>query len=174
MTNMKAANEARVGDTFKRVLSKVTAEPGFEAAKPLVFCGIYPEDPQDYTELQKSIYKLALTDPAVVISKESSSALGNGFRCGFLGVLHMDVFRQRLEQEYDLSAILTSPSVPYKAVLRNGKEIMVENAIMAPPSEQVLHYEQPMARATIMSPKEYRSDIYQLCERYKGVQLGVE
>lgn len=90
---MKAANEARIGDTFKHPLSKVPPEPGFEQAKPLVYCGIYPEDPDDFIELSKSIFKLALTDPAVIITKESSAALGNGYRCGFLGVLHMDVFR---------------------------------------------------------------------------------
>lgn len=96
MTNMKAANEARVGDTFRSPNQNIVPEAGFAPAKPMVFCGVYPEDPDDYTEMAKSIYKLALSDPAVVITKESSAALGNGFRCGFLGVLHMDVFSERL------------------------------------------------------------------------------
>ncbi|CAD8165063.1 unnamed protein product [Paramecium octaurelia] len=168
MTNMKAANEARIGDTFRHPLSKTLPETGFEQVKPLVYCGIYPEDPDDYAELNKSIFKLALTDPAVIIQKESSAALGNGYRCGFLGVLHMDVFRERLENEYNLSVLLTSPSVPYKAILRNGKEVMVENAIMAPDAAVIKHYEQPMAIATIMCPEEYSATIFQLCDARNG------
>jgi translation elongation factor EF-4 len=100
MTNMKKANEARIGDTFKLINTQVVAEEGFEPAKPLVYCGIYPIEPETYSSLTTSLSKLSLTDPAVTIVKESSAALGNGFRCGFLGLLHMDVFRQRLEDEY--------------------------------------------------------------------------
>lgn len=98
----------------------------------MIFAGIYPEDPNDFLELEKAIHKLQLTDPAVSIIRESSAALGNGFRCGFLGLLHMDVFKQRLDDEYELSTILTMPSVPYKCKLRNGKIKVVENAIEAP------------------------------------------
>ena len=132
MTNMKQVKEARIGDTYKHINTDVVPEDGFLPAKPLVFCGVYPEDPEEYNDLEKSIYKLALTDPAVVIHKESSAALGNGFRCGFLGVLHMDVFNQRLSDEYDMSTILTTPNVPYRAVLRNGTTVEIENALMSP------------------------------------------
>jgi translation elongation factor EF-4 len=120
VTNMKQVKDARIGDTFKLINTEVVPEDGFQPAKPLVFCGIYPEDPEEYAVLEKSIFKLALTDPAVVIYKESSAALGNGFRCGFLGVLHMDVFNQRLDEEYDVSTILTTANVPYRAILRTG------------------------------------------------------
>jgi len=129
-------------------------EEGFQPAKPLVFCGIYPEDPEEYVELEKSIYKLALTDPAVVIHKESSAALGNGFRCGFLGILHMDVFNERLDEEYDIGTIVTTPNVPYRAVLRTGEIVEIENALMAPDPGLVKRYEEPIAEATIMCPRE--------------------
>lgn len=168
MTNMKAASEARIGDTFKSLHSDTLPEPGFEQAKPLVFCGIYPEDPEDYQELQKSIHKLALTDPAVQIAKESSSALGNGFRCGFLGVLHMDVFNQRLDDEYQISTILTTPSVPYRAKLKNGKLIEIQNALLAPDAADVAYYEEPMAKAILMCPPEYFENLYELCNNRRG------
>lgn len=89
----------------------------------MVFAGLYPDDPEDYMQLEKNIYKLALTDPAVHIYKESSAALGNGFRCGFLGLLHMDVFKQRLDDEYNINCFLTTPSVPYRVKLRNSEKV---------------------------------------------------
>lgn len=121
--NMKSVREARVGDTFYIHGKPVTPEAGFEKAKPMVFCGIYPENPDEYNLLEKSIYKLALADPAAIIEKENCSALGNGFRCGFLGLLHMDVFRQRLTDEFQVDTMLTSPSVSYLAKLKDGKVI---------------------------------------------------
>ena len=129
---MKSVKESRIGDTFCRENFKVEPLPGFKPAKSMVFAGIYPEDIDQYLDLEKSIYKLALTDPSVSIAPESSAALGNGFRCGFLGILHMDVFKQRIDDEYGISTILTSPSVQYKCKLRNGKEVEIENALMAP------------------------------------------
>lgn len=114
----------------------------------MVYAGIYPLDPDEFSALEKkycsklfSIYKLVLTDPAVTVTRESSSSLGNGFRCGFLGILHMDVFKQRLDDEYDIEAIVTSPSVPYRCKLRaTGKVITIDTANQAPDKGDVLYY----------------------------------
>ena len=163
MTNMKSAKEARIGDTFYIEGSPVDALEGFQPAKPMVFAGIYPEDPTQYVALEKSIYKLALTDPSVAIFRESSAALGNGFRCGFLGILHMDVFKQRLDDEYKISTIVTTPSVKYKCKLKNKQVIEVENALMAPEPGDVIHYEEPIAEVIVITPKEALSSIMNLC-----------
>ncbi|EAS02961.2 translation factor GUF1 (macronuclear) [Tetrahymena thermophila SB210] len=173
-TNMKAVSDARVGDTFHKPDEEVEPEQGFQEARPMVFAGLYPDDPEDYMQLEKSIYKLALTDPAVHIYKESSAALGNGFRCGFLGLLHMDVFKQRLDDEYNLDCFLTTPSVPYRAKLRNSQKILeVENALMAPDDGLVEHYEEPLAEATILCPKEYVSAVMNLADERRGEQKEI-
>ncbi len=174
ITNMKAASEARVGDTFYKSSQEVQPLPGFQEAKPMVYCGVYPEDPDQFSELSRQIFKLGLTDPAVKIQKESSASLGNGFRCGFLGILHMEVFIQRLEDEYEISTIVTSPSVPYKCVLRKGKVVEVENALFTPNESEILHYEEPFAKCTIITPKEFQSNIMKLCEDRRGVLLSAE
>ena len=169
MTNMKSVKEARIGDTFYIEGKEVEALEGFQPAKSMVFAGIYPEDVSDYMNLEKSIYKLALTDPSVSIMKESSAALGNGFHCGFLGILHMDVFKQRLEDEYKMSIILTSPSVKYRCRLRNSKKyIEVENALSAPDPGQVMYYEEPIAEVMIITPKAALSNILNLCLDRRG------
>lgn len=132
----------------------------------MVYTGVYPDDPKDYMALEKNIYKLAITDPAVTIVKESSSALGNGFRCGFLGLLHMDVFKQRLDDEFNLSAFLTTPSVPYRAKLKKhlgGDIVDIENAATAPHVVDVAYYEEPIVEATILIPKEFLKEVQALC-----------
>lgn len=111
---MKTSKEARVGDTFYHVKFPVDPLPGFKPSKPMVFAGLYPVDTSEIEKLKDAIQKLTLNDSSVTVHKESSDALGVGFRCGFLGLLHMDVFMQRLEQEYDVSVIATMPTVPFK------------------------------------------------------------
>ena len=113
LSNMKTVSDAQIGDTFFQEGKKMEPYPGYESPKPVVFCGIYPEDVDDYEDLEKSLKKLCLTDGSVRLQYESSVALGSGFRCGFLGMLHMDVFRQRLKEEFNLSAIVTQPNVSY-------------------------------------------------------------
>lgn len=113
VTNMKSAGEANVGDTFFREGHRVAPLPGFAQANPMVFAGIYPDDPAEHTKLRASLEKLCLTDPSVTMQAQSSAALGNGYRCGFLGLLHMDVVKQRLDDEYQVQCTLTSPSVSY-------------------------------------------------------------
>jgi len=126
IAGMKTVKEAQIGDTFYRVKQKIEPLPGFKPAKPMVFAGIYPVDTADYEELRDAIEKLTLNDPSVHVEKESSTALGLGFRCGFLGLLHMDVFKQRLEQEYNVSIIATAPTVLYKIILTDGQELTIE------------------------------------------------
>ena len=171
MTNMKTAAESRIGDTFSKEGFKTETFPGFKPAKQMIFAGIYPENPVDYMELEKSIYKLALTDPAVSIYRESSAALGNGFRCGFLGLLHMDVFKQRLDEEYSISSIITFPSVPYKAKLKDGRTVEIENALMAPDPSLVAHFEEPICEATLIVPKDSLSEILNLANDRRGEQI---
>jgi elongation factor 4 len=170
---MKTVQESRIGDTFFIESKEVNPLPGFKPAKPMVYAGIYPEDVNDYIDLEKSIYKLALTDPSVAIFRESSAALGSGFRCGFLGILHMDVFKQRLDDEYGISTIVTSPSVQYRCKLKDGKEIEIENALMAPEAELVNYYEEPIASVRIITPKESLSNIIKLCEDRRGTNSSI-
>ena len=122
LSNMKSVKDARVGDTFYQEGTQVEPYPGYKAPQAVVFAGIYPEDPDDYEDLEKALTKLCLTDGSVEMSFESSAALGSGFRCGFLGMLHMDVFRQRLREEYSISAIVTQPSVSYLVCTINAKK----------------------------------------------------
>ena len=117
ITGMKTVNEARVGDTIYHSKKPVKPFPGFKPAKPVVFAGIYPVDADDFELLRDAIEKLTLNDASVTVEKKTSPALGLGFRCGFLGLLHMDVFKQRLEQEYNVTVIATAPSVLYKVKL---------------------------------------------------------
>ena len=112
--------------------------------------------------------KLILTDPAVTFTRESNATLGNGFRCGFLGMLHMDVFRQRLDDEYNIDSILTSPAVPYKCKLKNGKMLEIESALDAPPKSEVDYFEEPIVTATIVLPNEYLAEVKVLCENKRG------
>ena len=125
LSNMKTVAEANIGDTFfddKVSKEDIEAFPGYETPQSMVFSGIYPEHPDDYEELEKSLRKLALTDGSVEIQYESSAALGSGFRCGFLGMLHLDVFRQRLIDEYEIEPIITQPSITYYAKNINNSE----------------------------------------------------
>ena len=169
MTNMKSVQESRIGDTFYLEGHQVEPLEGFRPAKPMVYAGIYPEAVDDYNILEKSIYKLALTDPSVTIVRESSAALGNGFRCGFLGILHMDVFKQRLIDEYKISIILTSPSVKYKCCLKITKKIVeIENALTAPEPGTILYYEEPIADVMIITPTSSLSNILNLCLERRG------
>ncbi|EGR29841.1 hypothetical protein IMG5_147700 [Ichthyophthirius multifiliis] len=172
--NMKQVTDARVGDTFHKVDQVIEPEPGFQPVHSMVFAGLYPDDPDDYPNLQKSIHKLALTDPAVSIYKESSAALGPGFRCGFLGLLHMDVFKQRLDDEYGLGCFLTTPNVPYRAKLKGQDKIIeIENALMAPEEVNVEYYEEPIVEATIICPKEYIQEVLNFCSERRGIQKEI-
>jgi elongation factor 4 len=171
IAGMKTVKEARVGDTFYHVGKPVQALPGFKSAKSMVFAGIYPVDTSQFELIRDAIEKLTLNDPSVHVEKESSAALGLGFRCGFLGLLHMDVFKQRLEQEYNASIITTSPTVLYKVLLTNGEEVMIENPANFPEQVKIEEVYEPIVTATIVTPKEYLGNLIKLCEDRRGEQL---
>ena len=168
---IKTIKEARIGDTIYHAKKPVTAFPGFKPAKPMVFAGIYPIESSDFGALSEAIEKLTLNDASLHVEKTTSAALGLGFRCGFLGLLHMDVFKQRLEQEYDLSVIATAPSVLYKIKMAHtGKIINVENPSDFPEANRIDEILEPMIDATIIVPKEFLGNIISLCEQKRGIQ----
>lgn len=171
ITGMKTIKEAQIGDTIFTHNKPVVSLPGFKKAKPMVFAGIYPVDSDDFVQLSESIEKLLLNDASISIEKKSSVALGLGFRCGFLGLLHMEVFKQRLEQEYNLSVIATTPSVLYKIKKAHSNEIIdVENPSDFPESQTIDFIEEPIIDATIIVGQKYLGPIIALCQEKRGTQ----
>jgi len=167
---MKTVKEARVGDTFYHLKTPVQALPGFKPAKSMVFAGIYPIEASEFENIRDAIEKLTLNDPSVHVEKESSTALGLGFRCGFLGLLHMDVFKQRLEQEYNATIITTAPTVSYRVVLTNGQEEVIDNPAKFPERVKIQDVLEPIIKATIITPKQYLGNILSLCQERRGEQ----
>ncbi|MGD1997382.1 MAG: translation elongation factor 4 [Candidatus Dependentiae bacterium] len=170
ITGMKTVKEAHIGDTFCHYRQEVPALPGFKPAKPMVFAGIYPVESSEFENLRDGIEKLTLNDASVTVEKETSLALGFGFRCGFLGLLHMDVFKQRLEQEYGLSIIVTSPTVLYELELTNGEMLTIENPSQFPEAPRIKEVREPMVNATIICPQKYIGNMMQLCQDHRGEQ----
>lgn len=170
IAGMKTVKEACIGDTFYHTKQPVKPLPGFKPAKPMVFAGIYPLDTSEFDQVRDAIEKLTLNDPSVHVEKESSIALGLGFRCGFLGLLHMDVFKQRLEQEYNVSIIVTSPTVLYKVLLTDGEEMIIENPSKFPDQVKIEQVFEPVVKATIITPKDYLGNIMTLCQERRGEQ----
>lgn len=170
ITGMKTVKEARVGDTIYHAKKPVKPFPGFRPAKPVVFAGIFPVENSEFDLLRDAIDKLTLNDASVTVEKKSSPALGLGFRCGFLGLLHMEVFRQRLEQEYNLDVIATAPSVMYKVELNSKEIINIENPSDFPDASQIKEISEPIISATIIVPKNYLGNIITLCEEKRGIQ----
>ena len=171
VSGMKTVREARIGDTIYHTKKEVPLFPGFKPAKPMVFAGIYPIENTEFELLRDAVEKLTLNDASVSIEKKSSVALGLGFRCGFLGLLHMDVFKQRLEQEYNLSVIITAPSVLYKIKLAyTGELVALENPADFPDPQQIDEILEPVINATIILPKKYLGDIIKLCQDKRGIQ----
>lgn len=174
ITGMKTVKEARVGDTVYHTKKPVAPFPGFKPAKPVVFAGIYPVESTEFELLRDAIEKLTLNDASVTTEKKTSPALGLGFRCGFLGLLHMEVFKQRLEQEYNLSVIATAPSVLYKVKLEHNKQIIdIENPSEFPEPSQIEEILEPIITATIIVPKNYLGNIITLCEEKRGKQISL-
>lgn len=170
VAGMKTVREARVGDTIEHVKKPVTPFPGFKPAQPMVFAGIYPVDNSEFDSLRDAIEKLTLNDASVAVEKTSSTALGLGFQCGFLGLLHMDVFKQRLEQEYGLTVIATAPSVLYELTLTNGKTLNIGNPSDFPEQQMIEEIKEPVIDATILVPKKYIGSVITLCEEKRGEQ----
>ncbi|XP_075786604.1 translation factor GUF1, mitochondrial isoform X3 [Pelodiscus sinensis] len=178
IAGMKEVTEAQIGDTLYLHKQPVEPLPGFKSAKPMVFAGMYPVDQSEYNNLKSAIEKLTLNDSSVTIHRDSSLALGAGWRLGFLGLLHLEVFNQRLEQEYNASVILTAPTVPYKAVLSSPKlikehrkeEITIINPAEFPDKFSVSEYLEPIVLGTVITPDEYIGKIITLCQARRAVQ----
>ena len=168
--SIKNVRETKVGDTITDAQNPAAEPlPGYKQANPMVFCGIYPADGADYENLKDALDKLLLNDASLSYEPETSMALGFGFRCGFLGLLHMEIIQERLEREFDLDLVTTSPSVIYKVVKTNGEELMIDNPTNLPPAAEIAYMDEPMVRATIMSPSEYVGTIMELCQEKRGV-----
>jgi GTP-binding protein LepA len=163
-----------VGDTITHERKGATeALPGFKPAQPVVFCGLFPVDANEFEDLRDAIEKLALNDASFTYEMETSAALGFGFRCGFLGLLHLEVVRDRLEREYDIDLITTAPSVVYHIHLRDGTVMDLHNPADMPDLTLVDHIDEPRIKATIMVPDEYLGDILKLCQDRRGIQMDL-
>ena len=174
IAGIKTVGDVRVGDTLTGADNPCPSPlPGFREVKPVVFSSIYPVDSNDYEELKTSLEKLKLNDASLVYEKDSSAALGFGFRCGFLGLLHLEVIQERLEREFGQSVIFTAPSVRYKLRLRDGQEIFVDNPAEYPGENLIESAEEPYIRAEIITPSEYLGNIINLCVEKRGVQTGM-
>ncbi len=174
ITGVKDVRQARVGDTVTSA-ARPAAEPlaGYAHPRPMVFSGLYPMDGDDYPELRDALDKLRLNDAALVYEPETSAALGFGFRCGFLGLLHMEIVRERLEREFGLQLISTAPNVVYRVVMETGAELIVTNPSEFPDGKVARIFE-PVVRATVLAPSDYIGTIMELCQNRRGVLLGME
>ncbi len=173
--SIKNVKDCRVGDTIT-IASNPAKEPlpGYKKAVPMVFCGIYPADGSKYGDLRDSLEKLQLNDASLMFEPETSKALGFGFRCGFLGLLHMEIIQERLEREYNLDLITTAPSVIYKIIKTNGEIIELDNPTNMPDPTLIESMEEPIVNATIMTPTEFVGNIMELCQERRGIYLGME
>lgn len=167
---LKDVRDVRVGDTVTGA-ERPAAEalPGYRGVTPMVFCGLYPEDSKDYDNLREALEKLQLNDAALVFEPETSIALGFGFRCGFLGLLHMDVIQERLEREYNLGLIMTAPSVVYHVCRTDGTMREVSNPADLPPATEIEHIEEPCVKATVIVPKDYVGAVMEISQEKRGV-----
>ncbi len=178
ITGLKDVTQLRVGDTLTtRVKPGVGAAgeplPGYREVKPMVFCGLFPIDSDDYPDLRDALEKLTLNDAALSWEPETSDALGFGFRCGFLGLLHMDIVRERLEREYDLELLATMPSVEFDVTLTNGEEIEVHNPSDMPDPGTIEEIREPFINASIIAPKEFVGAVMELCQERRGESTGM-
>ena len=171
--SIKQVRDTRVGDTITHQKSEVTPLPGFKPAQPVVFCGLFPVDSALFEDLRDAIDKLALNDASFSFEMESSAALGFGFRCGFLGLLHLEVIRDRIEREYDIDLITTAPSVVYHIFMRDGKQVDLHNPSDMPDLTHVDHIEEPRIKATILVPDEYLGEVLKLCQDRRGIQTDL-
>ena len=168
--SIKNIQDTRVGDTVTSTKNPASEPlPGYKKVNPMVYCGIYPADGAQYEDLKDALSKLQLNDAALMFEPETSVALGFGFRCGFLGLLHMEIIQERLEREYNLDLVTTAPSVIYKVYKTDGEMVWVDNPANLPPEATIEYMEEPMVKATIMVPKDYVGNVMELCQERRGV-----
>ena len=174
ITGVKDVTKLRVGDTLTTKRNAATEPlPGYREVKPMVFCGLFPIESDDYADLRDALEKLSLNDAALSWEPETSDALGFGFRCGFLGLLHMDIVRERLEREYDLELLATMPSVEYEVTLTDGSILPVHSPNDMPDPSKVAEVREPYIRASILTPKEFVGQIMELCQERRGDHSGM-
>ncbi len=173
--SVKNVSDTRVGDTITNGRGGVAEPlPGYKHVTPMVFCGIYPADGADYEDLRDALAKLALNDASLIYEPETSAALGFGFRCGFLGLLHMEVIQERLEREFDLNLVTTAPSVSYHVITTSGETLVIDNPTNLPHPSTIDYMEEPIVDATIMTPDEYVGAVMEICQDKRGVFKNME
>jgi GTP-binding protein LepA len=173
--NIKSLDQVHIGDTVTVPGDNAAPPlPGYKSPKRMVYCGLYPSDGQDYTELREALEKLHINDPSFEFEPETSDALGFGFRCGFLGLLHMEIIQQRLEQESDVDLVQTAPNVTYEILLRNGETMEVHKPQDVPDSGSIEEFRQPIVRVNLIQPAEYIGPVMKLCQERRGVQVRTE
>ena len=173
--NIKDAKEVIIGDTVTDSQNPApSALPGYRKVNPMVYCGIYPITPKDFPLLKDAVLKMKLSDASFIFEPESSAALGMGFRCGFLGLLHMEIIQERLEREYNLDLVATTPSVIYKVITKKGEMLNVDNPTKFPPSQDIADVEEPYARVFIILPKEAIGDVMKLVEARRAIYKSTE
>jgi len=169
VTGLKSLHELRVGDTITEAAAPATeALAGYREVKPMVFCGLFPVDSDDYPGLRDALEKLSLNDASLVWEPETSQALGFGFRCGFLGLLHMDIIRERLEREYDLNLITTTPNVQYEVTTTTGEIVAVRSPVDLPSPNHIEQIEEPYVRCTVLVPQDHVGAVMGLCQDRRG------
>ncbi|MGH7424422.1 MAG: EF-Tu/IF-2/RF-3 family GTPase, partial [Candidatus Methylomirabilales bacterium] len=175
MAGMKDVRQVRVGDTITEADRPVsTPLPGFREVRPMVFAGLYPVEGGEYLRLKEALEKLHLNDSAFTVEPESSAALGFGFRCGFLGLLHLEIVQERLEREFDLELLTSAPTVVYRIRVTDGRTLEIDNPSRLPSRERVSAIEEPYIRAVIMTPGEHIGPVLALCQEKRGVRVGLE
>ncbi len=173
--SIKDIADTRVGDTITDALNPATTPlPGYRTVTPMVFCGIYPADGADYDALKDALSKLRMNDASLSFEPETSVALGYGYRCGFLGLLHMDIISQRLEREFDLNLITTAPSVVYHVFRTDGSMVAIDNPTNLPPIGEIAHMEEPYVLATLYTPQEYVGTLMEVCKDKRGTFLDMQ
>ncbi len=173
--SVKNVSDTRVGDTITNGKDGAAEPlPGYKNVTPMVYCGIYPADGADYEDLRDALAKLALNDASLLYEPETSVALGFGFRCGFLGLLHMEIIQERLEREFDLNLVTTAPSVSYHVITVKGETLVVENPTNLPPPTSIDYMEEPMVDATIMTPEEFVGAVMDICQEKRGTFKNME
>lgn len=173
--NMREVADVKIGDTLTDAVHPTsTPFPGYKEVKPLVFCGLYSTDTAKYEDLRDALIKLRLNDSSFVYEPESSLALGFGFRCGFLGLLHMEIIQERLEREYGLTLITTAPTVVYRVTTTKGDVLEIDNPSELPPPSSIESFEEPFILATVITPERYMGAILQLCQERRGIQRSIQ
>lgn len=173
--SIKNVGDTRVGDTITSAKNGATeALPGYRKLNPMVYCGLYPIDTAKFNDLRDSLEKLQLNDSALQFEPETSQALGFGFRCGFLGLLHMEIIQERIEREFKIDLITTAPSVIYDVHMTDGNQIKVDNPSNLPDPQKIDHVEEPYVKATMMAPNEYVGAIMELCQQKRGIFINME